>query len=189
MRTQCADLAQCGRSAPSLRTTIRNTAFRPFALSLCATHLLRSCRPVRMQSSSALPGRATRTSTSRRTWSCDLCETFADQGRRRKLEAGRRGRGGPEEQRRQSSRRQSQQSVTPIAGALDSLLTLLFETDLVGTDIDTITSSLPTGLQLYAVLPKLVVSIIFLYVLLGWSAFVALGAVSAFIARRSSCRD
>lgn len=52
--------------------------------------------------------------------------------------------------------------------------------NLVGTDIDTITSSLPTGLQLYAVLPKLVVSIIFLYVLLGWSAFVALGAIVLF---------
>ena len=68
-------------------------------------------------------------------------------------------------------------------------LTLLSETDLVGTDIDTITSSLPTGLQLYAVLPKLVVSIIFLYVLLGWSAFVALGAVSAFVARHTCRRD
>lgn len=52
--------------------------------------------------------------------------------------------------------------------------------DLVGTDIDTITSSLPTALQLYAVLPKLVVSIVFLYVLLGWSAFVALGAIVLF---------
>lgn len=52
--------------------------------------------------------------------------------------------------------------------------------DLVGTDIDTITSSLPTALQLYAVLPKLVVSIAFLYVLLGWSAFVALGAIILF---------
>ncbi|GAA5884595.1 hypothetical protein JCM3774_004798 [Rhodotorula dairenensis] len=52
--------------------------------------------------------------------------------------------------------------------------------NLVGTDIDTITSSLPTALQLYAVLPKLVVSIAFLYVLLGWSAFVALGAIVLF---------
>ncbi|BGP58401.1 hypothetical protein JCM8202_001904 [Rhodotorula sphaerocarpa] len=52
--------------------------------------------------------------------------------------------------------------------------------NLVGTDIDTITSSLPTALQLYAVLPKLVVSIAFLYVLLGWSAFVALGAIILF---------
>ncbi|GAA5982504.1 hypothetical protein JCM10908_006676 [Rhodotorula pacifica] len=52
--------------------------------------------------------------------------------------------------------------------------------NLVGTDIDTITSSLPTALQLYAVLPKLIVSIAFLYVLLGWSAFVALGAILLF---------
>ncbi|GAA6051563.1 hypothetical protein JCM3770_003474 [Rhodotorula araucariae] len=54
------------------------------------------------------------------------------------------------------------------------------EDDLVGTDIDTITSSLPSTLQLFGVVPKLVVSLGFLYVLLGWSAFVALGAVVLF---------
>ncbi|BGP51975.1 hypothetical protein JCM10450v2_007935 [Rhodotorula kratochvilovae] len=52
--------------------------------------------------------------------------------------------------------------------------------NLVGTDIDTITSSLPSTLQLFGVVPKLVVSLAFLYVLLGWSAFVALGAVVLF---------
>ncbi|KAK4054059.1 hypothetical protein OIO90_003704 [Microbotryomycetes sp. JL221] len=52
--------------------------------------------------------------------------------------------------------------------------------NLVGTDIDVITSSLTTALQLFGVLPKLVVSLVFLYVLLGWSAFVALGAIVAF---------
>ncbi|KAK4046142.1 hypothetical protein OIV83_006313 [Microbotryomycetes sp. JL201] len=52
--------------------------------------------------------------------------------------------------------------------------------NLVGTDIDVITSSLTTALQLFGVLPKLVVSLIFLYFLLGWSAFVALGAIIAF---------
>lgn len=52
--------------------------------------------------------------------------------------------------------------------------------DLVGTDIDTITSSLPSTLQLFGVAPKLIVSLAFLYVLLGWSAFVALGSVVLF---------
>lgn len=49
--------------------------------------------------------------------------------------------------------------------------------DLIGTDIDTITNSLNTSLYLWAVPPKLVVTLVFLYYLLGWSAFVALGAV------------
>ncbi|GAA6017471.1 hypothetical protein JCM10207_008238 [Rhodosporidiobolus poonsookiae] len=52
--------------------------------------------------------------------------------------------------------------------------------NLVGTDVDTITSSLPPALQLFGVLPKLVVSLIFLYFLLGWSSFVALGVIVAF---------
>ncbi|GAA5842760.1 hypothetical protein JCM9279_003979 [Rhodotorula babjevae] len=52
--------------------------------------------------------------------------------------------------------------------------------NLVGTDIDTITSSLPSTLQLFGVAPKLIVSLAFLYVLLGWSAFVALGSVVLF---------
>ncbi|KAM0789886.1 hypothetical protein ACM66B_006730 [Microbotryomycetes sp. NB124-2] len=52
--------------------------------------------------------------------------------------------------------------------------------NLVGTDIDVITSSLTTALQLFGVLPKLVVSLIFLYFLLGWSAFVALAVIIAF---------
>ncbi|GAA5868025.1 hypothetical protein JCM8547_000783 [Rhodosporidiobolus lusitaniae] len=52
--------------------------------------------------------------------------------------------------------------------------------NIVGTDIDTITSSLPSSLQLYGVLPKLVISLVGLYILLGWSAFVALGAILAF---------
>lgn len=37
-----------------------------------------------------------------------------------------------------------------------------------------------TFLPLFGVLPKLVVSLVFLYVLLGWAAFVALGAIIAF---------
>ncbi|BGP27903.1 hypothetical protein JCM10295v2_006890 [Rhodotorula toruloides] len=52
--------------------------------------------------------------------------------------------------------------------------------NLVGTDIDTITSSLPSALQLFGVLPKLVVSLVFLYFLLGWSAFVALSSIVLF---------
>ncbi|GAA6039810.1 hypothetical protein JCM8097_004230 [Rhodosporidiobolus ruineniae] len=52
--------------------------------------------------------------------------------------------------------------------------------NLVGTDVDTITSSLPSTLQLYGVLPKLIISLIGLYLLLGWSAFVALGAILGF---------
>ncbi|GAA6057830.1 hypothetical protein NBRC10513_001157 [Rhodotorula toruloides] len=52
--------------------------------------------------------------------------------------------------------------------------------NLVGTDIDGITSSLPSALQLLGVLPKLVVSLVFLYFLLGWSAFVALGSIVLF---------
>ncbi|GJN94069.1 hypothetical protein Rhopal_007133-T1 [Rhodotorula paludigena] len=52
--------------------------------------------------------------------------------------------------------------------------------NLVGTDIDTITGSLPSTLQLFGCIPKLVVSIVFLYFLLGWSTFVALGAIVAF---------
>lgn len=52
--------------------------------------------------------------------------------------------------------------------------------DLVGTDIDVITSSLTVALQLFGVGPKLVVSLVFLYLLLGWSAFVALAAIVAF---------
>jgi ABC-type multidrug transport system fused ATPase/permease subunit len=49
--------------------------------------------------------------------------------------------------------------------------------NLAGTDIDTITSSLPSALQLFGVLPKLVVSLVFLYFLLGWSAFIALASI------------
>ncbi|BGO95913.1 hypothetical protein JCM10020v2_007650 [Rhodotorula toruloides] len=52
--------------------------------------------------------------------------------------------------------------------------------NLVGTDIDGITSSLASALQLLGVLPKLVVSLVFLYFLLGWSAFVALGSIVLF---------
>ncbi|GAA5833694.1 hypothetical protein JCM11251_003207 [Rhodosporidiobolus azoricus] len=52
--------------------------------------------------------------------------------------------------------------------------------NLVGTDVDTITSSLPSVLQLYGVVPKLVISLIGLYLILGWSAFVALGAIILF---------
>ncbi|BGP20499.1 hypothetical protein JCM10213_007656 [Rhodosporidiobolus nylandii] len=52
--------------------------------------------------------------------------------------------------------------------------------NLVGTDVDTITSALPSALQLFGVLPKLVISLIALYFLLGWSAFVALGAILLF---------
>ncbi|GAA5982978.1 hypothetical protein JCM11641_006904 [Rhodosporidiobolus odoratus] len=52
--------------------------------------------------------------------------------------------------------------------------------NLVGTDIDTITSSLPTFLQLLSIPPKLIISLLALYLLLGWSAFVALGAILLF---------
>ncbi|SCV74803.1 BQ2448_7832 [Microbotryum intermedium] len=52
--------------------------------------------------------------------------------------------------------------------------------NLVGTDIDVITSSLTTSLQLFGVFPKLVVSLLFLYFLLGWSTFVALASIIAF---------
>ncbi|SCZ98055.1 BZ3500_MvSof-1268-A1-R1_Chr3-3g06545 [Microbotryum saponariae] len=52
--------------------------------------------------------------------------------------------------------------------------------NLVGTDIDVITSSLTTSLQLFGVLPKLFVSLLFLYFLLGWSAFIALASIAAF---------
>jgi hypothetical protein len=43
-----------------------------------------------------------------------------------------------------------------------------FSLDLVGTDIDVITTSLPSVVQLLAVPFKLVVSLVYLYVLLGW---------------------
>lgn len=88
MPTRRTDLARYNPSAPSLRPTIRNAALRPLALPLRSAHLHRARRPIRVQPSSALPGRATRTSIACRTRSCDLCEAFADQGRRRELEAG-----------------------------------------------------------------------------------------------------
>lgn len=53
-------------------------------------------------------------------------------------------------------------------------------TDLVGTDIDVISSSLNISLQLFSVPFKLIVSLVALYILLGWSAFVALGSIIAF---------
>ncbi|GAA94481.1 uncharacterized protein L969DRAFT_83963 [Mixia osmundae IAM 14324] len=53
--------------------------------------------------------------------------------------------------------------------------------NLVGTDIDVITASLETSLQLLAVPFKIVVSLVYLYFLLGWSAFVALAAIIAFV--------
>ncbi|KAL8286584.1 hypothetical protein RQP46_004601 [Phenoliferia psychrophenolica] len=52
--------------------------------------------------------------------------------------------------------------------------------NLVGTDIDVITSSLERSLQLLAIPPKLIISLVGLYILLGWSAFVALGTILAF---------
>ena len=52
--------------------------------------------------------------------------------------------------------------------------------NLVSTDIDTITSSLETSLQLLAIPFKLIVALIYLYVLLGWSAFVALAVIVLF---------
>ncbi|GAA5941205.1 uncharacterized protein JCM15063_006399 [Sporobolomyces koalae] len=52
--------------------------------------------------------------------------------------------------------------------------------NLVGTDVDVITSSLTPALELFGIVPKLLVSLIFLYFLLGWSAFVALGVIIAF---------
>ncbi|GAA5966329.1 hypothetical protein JCM21900_003097 [Sporobolomyces salmonicolor] len=52
--------------------------------------------------------------------------------------------------------------------------------NLVGTDVDVITSTLTPALELFGIFPKLIVSLIFLWFLLGWSAFVALGAVVAF---------
>ncbi|KAM0754516.1 P-loop containing nucleoside triphosphate hydrolase protein [Meredithblackwellia eburnea MCA 4105] len=52
--------------------------------------------------------------------------------------------------------------------------------DLVGTDIDVITSSLESSLPLLGIIPKLVVSLIGLYLLLGWSAFIALATILAF---------
>ncbi|GAA5896044.1 hypothetical protein JCM5296_006227 [Sporobolomyces johnsonii] len=52
--------------------------------------------------------------------------------------------------------------------------------NLVGTDVDVITSSLTPALELFGIFPKLIVSLVFLWFLLGWSAFVALGAVVAF---------
>lgn len=78
-------------------------------------------------------------------------------------------------------------------------IVLITNADLVGTDIDTITASLvrslpssgqisangvfckqETSLQLFGVPPKLIISLIFLYLLLGWSAFVALFTIMAF---------
>ncbi|KAI5477473.1 ABC transporter [Pseudohyphozyma bogoriensis] len=55
--------------------------------------------------------------------------------------------------------------------------------NLVGTDIDVLTSSLGSFIQLLGVPPKLVVSLLGLYLLLGWSSFVALGVVLATDAR------
>ncbi|GAA5962699.1 hypothetical protein JCM3765_006170 [Sporobolomyces pararoseus] len=52
--------------------------------------------------------------------------------------------------------------------------------NLVGTDVDVITSSLTPALELFGIVPKLLVSLIFLYFLLGWSAFVALGVIVGF---------
>ena len=52
--------------------------------------------------------------------------------------------------------------------------------NLVSTDIDTITSSLETSLQLLAIPFKLVVALIYLYILLGLSAFVALAVIVLF---------
>ncbi|GAA5992543.1 hypothetical protein JCM5350_008275 [Sporobolomyces pararoseus] len=52
--------------------------------------------------------------------------------------------------------------------------------NLVGTDVDVITSSLTPALELFGIVPKLMVSLIFLYFLLGWSAFVALGVIVGF---------
>ncbi|GAA6020697.1 hypothetical protein JCM11491_000519 [Sporobolomyces phaffii] len=52
--------------------------------------------------------------------------------------------------------------------------------NLVGTDVDVITSSLTPALELFGIVPKLFVSLIFLYFLLGWSAFVALGVIVGF---------
>jgi hypothetical protein len=43
-----------------------------------------------------------------------------------------------------------------------------FASDLIGTDIDVITTSLPSVVQLMAVPFKFVVSLVYLYVLLGW---------------------
>lgn len=53
--------------------------------------------------------------------------------------------------------------------------------NLVGTDIDTITLSLQSFLQLLAVPFKLIVSLIYLYVLLSWAAFVALATIVFFV--------
>ncbi|GAA5888678.1 hypothetical protein JCM16303_000890 [Sporobolomyces ruberrimus] len=52
--------------------------------------------------------------------------------------------------------------------------------NLVGTDVDVITSSLTPALELFGIVPKLFVSLVFLYFLLGWSAFVALGVIIGF---------
>lgn len=53
--------------------------------------------------------------------------------------------------------------------------------NLVGTDIDVITSSLESFVQLYGVPPKLVIALVGLWLLLGWPAFVALGIIIAFM--------
>lgn len=45
---------------------------------------------------------------------------------------------------------------------------LIIIIDLVGTDVDAITAALPSFIQLLAVPFKLVVSLTYLYVLLGW---------------------